>query len=420
LAGLIVIGVLLRTIKPQENAAVKSVDDLFQAGKFAEAERLYTQVVAQDPKNYRITTRLGCLALLSNRLDAAEQWLMKAVDLNRDEAAAKMLLAEVFCRRDEFAKAAPLLRTVGQEAKANKLASFRGIIPYEVKELAESVSVKFTMTDPLPLVRVRVNGGEEVHFFIDTGAAEVVLDTEFAKQTGVKSFGSETGRFAGGKEAAYEHGRIDSLTLGEWVVKNVPVHIMNTWQFSQPVFGGKQVDGIIGTVLLYHFFATLDYPKGELILRRKTKEGLKQIEDAAKANKTVVVPCWMAGDHYLVVWGQMESSEPVLLFVDTGLADGGVTLSESVIKEAGIELAADQAGEGIGGGGKVKVVPFRVKQLALGDAREHNVAGLFTGSFPLEKAMGFRIGGIVSHGFFRHYTVTLDFSRMRLILKRGP
>lgn len=409
-----------QALQPVIELAAAQADTHFKAGKFAEAEKLYTRVAANNPKDYQATLRLGYLALLSNRFDEAQKWLQKAVDLKPDEIPPKHLLAEVYYRRDDFPKAALLLRAAGEEAKAKKLESFKGVTPYEVEGKADETSVKFVVTNPLPVVQVRVNGSEEVNFFIDTGAPEVVLDPEFAKQVGAKLFGSEKGQFAGGKEAAYEHGRIDSLVLGDFTVKNVPVMVMNTRQFSKPVFGGRQVDGILGTALLYHFLSTLDYPKGKLVLRRNAKSGLKPLEEAAKAGKAVAVPCWMGGDHYLVAWGKVEKAEPVLLFVDTGLAGGGLILAESTLKEAGIKPAEDKAGEGIGGGGKVKIVPFTVKELALGDAKEQNVQGMFTGPFPLENALGFRIGGIISHGFFRPYAVTFDFTGMRLFLQRKP
>jgi hypothetical protein len=184
------------------------------------------------------------------------------------------------------------------------------------------------------------------------------------------------------------------------------------------VFGGKRVDGIIGTILLRHFISTIDYPRSRLILRRKTKENQAELDRETRADGTIAVPFWMAGDHFMVAWGTVDQSQPVLLFVDTGLAGGGVTCAESLLKEAAIDLAEDQAGEGLGGGGKVKVVPFLVKELSLGAAKEHDVRGLFTGPFPLEYSHGFRIGGIISHGFFRPYALTFDFAGMRLILKR--
>jgi predicted aspartyl protease len=396
--------------------AVASADALFKQGKFADAGRLYAASVREDAADYHSTVRLGYVALLSNRLDEAQTWLKKAIELKPSETPAKQLLAEIFYRRDDFQRAAPLLRDLGRDAMAKKLADFHGVTPYLVEGGPEESAVKFVLTDPLPVLSVKVNGSQKVNFFIDTGAAEVVLDTAFAKQVGAKLYGDETGRFAGGRKASYQHGRIDSLTLGDITVRNVPVQIMDTRRFSA-IFGGKRVDGIIGTVLLRHFISTLDYPGGRLVLRRNTKEHQEQLEREAHAD-TIVEPFWMAGDHFIVAWGTIAQSKPVLFFVDTGLAGGGVTCSESLLKEAGIDLAEDQAAEGLGGGGKVKVVPFLATELALGAAKEQNVRGLFTGPFPLEYAHGFRIGGIISHGFFRPYALTFDFAGMRLILKR--
>jgi len=397
---------------------LETADNLFKAGKFAEAEKLYAKVLAAEPANFQAALRLGSISLLANRLDNAQKWLAKAIELKPEELSTKSLIAEVFYRQDDFAAAAPLFRAAGQEAVANKLESFKGITPYKIEGKAKVTHLKFVMTDPLPVIQVRVNEAEPVNFFIDTGGAEVIIDTEFAKELNIVQFGAMTGTFAGGKQAAFQHGRVDFLTLGDFTVKNIPVHIMDVRRFSQPVFGGKRVDGIIGTVLLYHFIPTLDYPRGELVLRHMTKENLKQVEREARAKKAIMIPFWMAGDHYMVAWGTVNKSQPLLLFVDTGLAGGGFTCPESTLKEAGINLQESFAAEGVGGGGKVKVIPFVVEELTLGDAKEHNVRGLYTGPFPLENAFRFRIGGLVSHGFFRPYALTLDFVGMRFFLER--
>jgi tetratricopeptide (TPR) repeat protein len=396
-----------------QSPALDAADTLFRAGKFGEADKAYGEIAAKDPKSFRAIVRLGVLAQLSNRLADSEKWLQKAIQLNPKETSAKLLLAEVFRRLDKFDRAAPLLQAAGNEAQAKTLESFKGQTPYELQTTAQSTALKFVVTDPLPLVRVRVNGKADATFLIDTGASDVVLDPEFAMQVGAKEFGGTTGTFAGGKTAKFQHGRIDSLTLGDFEIKNVPIDVLDTRRFS-PIFGGKQIDGIIGTVLFYHFLATLDYPRGELVLRKNTEEHRLELE---KDKKAIVIPFWMVLDHYMVAWGKIEKL-PTLLFVDTGLAGGGLTCPESVLKEAGIKLAEGPAGKGIGGGGEVKVEPFNVKELSLGDAREENVRGLFLGAFPLENAFGFRIEGIISHGFFRPYAVTFDFTGMRLILKR--
>lgn len=396
---------------------LESADELFRAGKFAEAEKIYLQALKEDPQNFRGLVHLGRIALLSNRLDASQKWLTQGAELRPEEPVPKSLLAEIFYRRDDFLQAAPFFRAVGREPMAQKLESFKGLIPYRLaKDKPTETHLKFVMTDPLPVVEVRVNHGSVVNFFLDTGASEVVIDSELAKEVGATLFESEKGLFAGGQRAGYTHGRINSLTLGDFEVENVPVHVMEVRRFSGPIFRGKRVDGIIGTVLLYHFLPTIDYPGGELVLRRKTKENLGRFEKLSSKENPVIIPFWLALDHYILARGKVNQSQETLFFIDTGLAGGGFACPESTLTEAGIKLMEDRATEGLGGGGKVKVIPFVVDELSLGEAREKNIVGLFTGAFPLETAFGFRIGGLISHGFFRFYTLTLDFQGMRLFL----
>jgi predicted aspartyl protease len=398
---------------------VERAEALFKKGHFAEAEAIYAALAAgKSSADYTVVLNLGRLALISNRLKQAQQWLEKAVQSQANSKEAKSLLAEALCRQDNYGGAASLLRATGDEATAKQFETVGQAPAFRIEGNAPSTSLKFVMTDPLPLVRVRINGIREVNFLIDTGAAQVVLDPDFAKEVGVQSFGARTGTFAGGKRASVQLGRIDSIALGDFTVRNIPVALLNTRRFSGRIFGGKPVDGIIGTVLLYHFLSTLDYPNHQLILRRKTDDHLAVLEKNEKEGKSIAVPFWMAGDHEMVAWGKIENSEPILLLVDTGLAGGGVTLTKSVIDSVGIKLHENQASEGIGGGGKVRVVPFQVKEMSLGPVNARNVTGLFAGPFPLENSLGFRLGGIVSHGFFRSYALTFDFDKMRLILEK--
>ena len=275
------------TLQPKQ-PEIDSADRLFQAGKFAEAGKLYSQIAAQNPKDYSATLQLGRIALLANRLDDAQKWLEKAITLQPGDADPKVMLAEAFYRRDDFQKAAAALN--GVDVSSNtliieqyptlnvaKLESFKGQTPYELHGNGTSTRLKFVKTDPLPVVNVRVNGGDEVTFFIDTGGSEVVLDTDFAKELGVSQFATVQGTFSGGQHTDVQLGRIETLTVGDWTIKNLPTAMLPLRQLSKG-FGVKQIDGIIGTTLFYHFLATMDYPHGELVLRRKTAESLEQFK----------------------------------------------------------------------------------------------------------------------------------------------
>ena len=276
---------------------------------------------------------MGRIALLSNRLDDAQKWLERAIALQAADADAKVMLAEVFYRRDDFQRAASSLS--GVDVSSNKLIasqyptlnvakleSFKGQTPYEVHGNGKSTRLKFLKTDPLPVVSVRVNSGDEVTFFIDTGCSEVALDTDFARELGVPQFGVVQGTFSGGEHADVHQSRIELLTLGDWTIKNLPVATLALRQLSKDL-GVKRIDGCIGTNLLYHFLATIDYPHGELVLRRKTAKNLKQFA-AASSGKSVAAPFWIASDHFMVAWGRVETIPPALLFVDTGLAGAEV------------------------------------------------------------------------------------------------
>ena len=408
----------------ERTATMASADRLFQTGEFTQARKQFAQIAADQPSNYQAALQLGRIGLLSNRLDDAVKWLSKALALRPDATDPKIMLAEVFYRRDDFANAAKLLSgidlstnqlVVAQYPTLNvaKLQSFNGQTPYDLHGSGQGVRVKFLRTDPLPLVNVRVNGGREVTFFIDTGGSEVTLDSDFAHELGVPNFGSVQGTFSGGHHAEVQQGRIDSLSLGDWTVQNLPVAILPLRQLSEGL-DAKQIDGILGTTLFYHFLTTLDIRHGELVLRRKDQRSEQQF--AEEWSHGVSVPFWIASDHFMVGWGRVESLPPNLLFVDTGLAGAGVKLAESVIKQAGITLERDKATTGAGGG-DLTVVPYVVRRLSFGKLQEENVAGLYDGPFPWESTFGFHLAGMVGHDFFRPYAMTLDFTKMEIFLK---
>jgi hypothetical protein len=229
------------TPQPKQSE-IDTAKRLFQIGKFAEAGKLYSRMAARNPKDYLATLQLGRIALLSNRLDDAQK---EAIALQPGDADAKVMLAEAFYRRDDFQQAAASLN--GVEVSTNKLITsqyptlniakletFKDQTPYEVHGDGQTTRVKFLKTDPLPLVSVRVNGSdEEVTFFIDTGGSEVALDTKFAKELGLPQFGEVQGTFSGGEHADVQQSRIESLTVGDWTIKNLPI-VMLAPPFGPP------------------------------------------------------------------------------------------------------------------------------------------------------------------------------------------
>jgi hypothetical protein len=391
--------------------AAQAAASHFKAGRFEAAEQLSREALDQTPADYGSTLRLGYLALLNNRLAEAQGWLNRALEIKPGEASARSLLAEAHYRQDDFTAAAPLWKGLGREALARKLESFAAGSAYQLDGPAGPVTAQMVMVDPLPVVEVRLNGGEPVCFLLDTGGAEVIVDAALAGELGLPLFGAEGGVFAGGRAAALQHGRVDSLELGGLVIRNVPALIMDVRRFSG-IFGGRRVDGILGTVLLYHFLATIDYAGRALVLRRRTETEWSAFAERARTGGHAA-RFWMAGDHYMVGWGSVNHSAPMLFFLDTGLVGGCFTCPEATLKEARLRLKHDQASAGLGGGGKVTETPFDIERIAFGEVVRRDMHGVYMGAFPVEHAFGFRIGGLISHEFFRAGALTLDFDAMR-------
>ncbi len=421
-AALPLAAALIASIAPPLPAAappttLAPAESLFAEGRFAAADSLYARTLARDPGDTLAILRRGTIALYENRLADARALLRRAVRQAPADPRRHSLLAEAHYRADRFPAAARELRAAGRETKARMLEDFGDRRPRRIE--GDSTEVPFLQTDPLPVIEASVNGSAPVKLIIDTGGAELILDPRFADSVGVRRFGQETGLYAGDRTASFERGRADSVRIGRLVVRDVPVDVQSTRQYAAAA-RGERIDGIVGTTFLSRFLATLDFPRGRLVLRARGSEAAKAFQAQAEAERRIVVPFWLAGDHFMVAWGTLNGGPPRLWFVDTGLAGGGFTCPRSTLEEAGVDLGGSPEVEGVGGGGKVKVVPFVAERLTLGEAEVRKVFSFF-GPFPetLERRFGFRIAGLVAHTFFRGFALSFDFERMRLYLAPG-
>jgi hypothetical protein len=404
---------------------LSNADAIFRQGNFSVAKTLYREIVREHPLNVPATRQLGYLAMLANDFPNAERLFRKALQLKPDDGRAKLMLAETYYRQDRFVKAAPLLLNLDGTAEAErgsiypslnyaKLASFKGLKPYEVRGQGQSTTVKLLTIEPLPLLHVRINGSKDLTFFIDTGAAEVTLDYGLAKKLGVPILGTDTGTFSGGKKLAAYHGRIRSMKIGDWEIRNLPSQMLDMKPLAAAF--GRRIDGIIGTMLFYHFLTTLDHPKEELVLTRPTAQNRTKI--LAQQSGDIHLPIWLAGDHFPVTPGSINNSKPFMIFVDTGYIGGIFKSAPSTLKMCGLVLDEDHAEKGVGAGGAFTMTPFKINEFALGAAKETNGTGTFEGVFTWEFTYGFFLGGMTGQDFFKPYAMTFDYPGMRILLRQ--
>ncbi len=410
----------------------------YREGRFQEARTAYSKIVASDPKNAAALERLGTIALWENRLENAERHLKSAIECSSGlrkfwpfNLERKARLGVTYYRADRFSDAARLFAEAAGPfdfgpfrdlcALSRQLALFGEELPYVI-EGPDQTRVAFVVTDPLPVMEVSVNGRRPVLLNLDTGGSEIILDADFANEVGAEIAGTLTGEFAGAKKATLGLGRVDSIQLGEILIRDVPVHTLNMAGISAEF--GMDIRGTIGTRLLAHFLSTIDYSNGVLVLRRTTSANRQWLDEVVQTRTAKVIPFWLIETHLIVAWGTVNDQRPMLFVVDTGLMSKGFTASESTLKAAGVAVDWTKTHEGTGGGGKVKGVDIVLDKLTLGsetnEVVERNVPGVVMEKDPpsVGRRFGFPIDGLISHRFFRNCALTFDFSNMRMVLEK--
>jgi clan AA aspartic protease (TIGR02281 family) len=360
-------------------AATVDADAAFKRGDFTAAQNAYVSAIQTDPNDAAAALGLTRLAIYENDLTDAQHWLDVLTQIAPNDPQIAGNRATIAARSD---------------------ASVDQVAPHSGPAVA-----KFLQTDPLPMVAVRING-REAHFLIDTGAPNIVVDTNFAQSLGIATTSAgQVNTFAGGKSAAVGKAIVDRLELGGWKISNVPAAVI-------PLPREFSADGILGTALFAHFLTTLDYRNGSLTLA--DRDTSQAFERNAAAHGDTIVPMWLVGDHAIFVQGRAANGPLGLFNVDTG-GTVGVKLTKAAIEAANISVDTAHPDTGVGGGGTFTTLPFTTN-LTIGTCTVNDLDGSYTPNGDQYGVFPFTVTGSVSHHFFRKTAVTFDFAAMRLVI----
>jgi predicted aspartyl protease len=252
----------------------------------------------------------------------------------------------------------------------------------------------------LILLPVFVDGRGPYSFVLDTGATTTVVSDELADDLALPRGDAQDGRGAVGKVALVKS-ELPSLTVGKETIESLPVSVADLGFLSRAM--GEQVDGALGHSFLKHFAMTLDYATNALILRRPvggTERALDECEIAFR---------WPnAEDPLVVVPVFVNEKGPYDFALDTGASSTLISLE--VAAEFG--LAAKKTSQLTAGGGPGTVSRVQLGSLAVGVARQENLAAAASDFLvKLNAELGSKLQGIVGYDFLRHYRVTLDYPR---------
>jgi hypothetical protein len=364
-----------------------SGEALFASGDFAGAGRAFEAEVKASPKDAAALAGLARIRLYQRREGEAAALAARALAIDPANSVAQDTQRQAQLRKAAFA---PDI--------------------FRVSGLGAEVVLPFVSTDPLPVVQVGLQGGRQAYFLIDSGAPNIVLDEDLAKEMGLELTQGPVGVFAGGRQAQVQRTRVPELQLGSATIRDVPAAVMHTRRMAP--FSAHPIDGIVGTGLFMHFLSTLDYCGGRLVLR--PSDASADFEREAARTGGNAVPMWLVSDHLVYARARLEHGHEGLFSIDTGLAGGGLQATKAVLDDAGVTIDPSRKGVGMGGGGPVTIIPFSATA-TLGALTVADVRGLYSPDGNQFDAFPFKVSGTLSHMFFRKSRLTFDFRAMKLV-----
>ena len=405
----------LRGVAPLDSEVLAlSGDAQWAAGLFDEAEQIYRDVLALDPESGRARHGLAKSLATRNQYDEALDWAEAALEVTPDVAVCHHTLGSIYQRMHRYPEAADAYERyvdllAADNAGTEKVSWARAEVRF-LRTFGDRPAVQ--IADPGPhtipfrlvrdkvIVRGRVNGRPPLDLVLDTGAERTVLSQRVARQVGVQAVSNvlSAGVGAGGVRAL-QAGRIDSLQIGSLEVTNLPALI------KSPPLGGlptAEADGF--SPLALGLSMTIDYGQNHLIIAKDLPASPADIELPIRQHRLTVVRGVVNGEHarsFVVdTGGEVISISrgtaallppmtvrqvPVRVYGTSGWDEGAYLMP-------GINLAFNQ----------IQYRNFSVVVLNL-----HRPSAL----------LGFHIGGIVGHSFFRDYRVTLDLNRSVMTLE---
>ncbi|MBV8117605.1 MAG: clan AA aspartic protease [Candidatus Eremiobacteraeota bacterium] len=359
------------------------------------------------------STADGDRALAAGQFDAAAAAYQTAAAANASDTAAWIGAATIATYNNDLAAASQALAHVGASSDA-RVARLQRIVAARTQGRAAAsvpqngTSIPFLQTDPLPVVAGQIDG-KPVRLIVDTGAPTLALDGRFAEKLGLEIRNGGSGIFAGGKRAAVSESTVGRFTLGDASLRALPVVVMNL----PASIALQNIDGILGTGVLYPFISTLDYAGGKLVLQPAAASAA--VESAAAARGAHAEQMWLVGSHFIFARAHVNNGPEALFNIDTGGGGLGIQATKSTLSAAGITVDPSRAQAFQGGAGPATAIPFSA-DATLDGYTARNIPGLY---FPNGDQFGifpFAVGGVLSHEFFRQTRVTFDFTAMRIIV----
>jgi tetratricopeptide (TPR) repeat protein/predicted aspartyl protease len=412
-------GELLRASAPSDPESLSLyADSLWSGGLFDEADDVYSLALSMNKESSRARFGLARSLATRNKLEEALTEAQAAAAMAPRDGEIHAEIGEIYQRLHRFDEAANaynnFINLLPNKDRSDKAAwtrsqvkflkAFEGRTPVEIDpdDLAATHTMPFRLVDDKIIIQVRVNGGRQQDFILDTGSEETVISRDTAQRASISAI---TYTLSAGVGEVGLRGlqlsRIDRLDIGDLQVRNLPVLIKNPALRGIPKREGESF-----SPLSFGMSMLIDYQHRLLTIGRNLPEA---------ESGSLRLPMRM---HRLaMVRGMLNDTRPTYFVVDTG---GEV-----------ISISAATAGHF--NQGAYRKIPLKVYGTSGWDRDAFLLPGMNLNFDQIEYKnmplvvlnlrapsvlLGFELGGIVGHNFLSHYRVAMDMDRSELRLQK--
>ena len=391
---------------------------LLDCGEFFKAQALFERAIKRDADHPDARLGLGELAAGRLRLDEASGHLRRAVASSSFKLRALQSYAKCLHDLDRHSEAKTVLDRalaevdqIPEREKArivNSIKIFAALgntLLFQIPDSFKTTSVGFSTHENNIIIPAELNGRESVKFQVDLGMpGGLAISQALAEKLGLKIIGEEMGGNVA-REYTMKVGLIDSLRLGDLVVRNVLVHFM-----PEPKFVGGS-DGNLGKVIFQKTNMSIDYPQSRLFLFNRDEPGL-QSKRMGPGKVSKAIPFW--NKSHILVFAGINDMEPTPMIFDTGASVPVLNLEyylEHIDPNAQVPVPKE---------GQPKALPFTMKSLSIGGFTFKQAFSVAIDLSFLFETGKMHYPGIIGASVLQAATIHFNFADSVMFIEKKP
>ncbi len=397
---------LRRTYPDDARIAAIRGDSLWASGLFEEAEAAYEQALEKDPGEARGRNGRARSLAGRSRLSEALTEAREAVRLDPREPEFHHTVGSISLRSHEYANAAAAFNdylnllpnkdrsdlAMWTRSQIRFLQSFAGRVPIDMGQQStdRTWTVPVTIRGDKVMVRAKVNGGWE-DFVLDTGAEHTVVSRDLARRRRISAITVlQTAGVGDTGLRDLEIGRIDTLQVGDLVVRNLPCLIKNPPLMQLP---GNEPESF--SPLALGLSMRLDYRHRLLTMGKALPP----------AHYDTEIPLRM--QRLAMIRGTVNGKHPATFVVDTGgevisISDSTAGLLQNTFRRIPLKVY------GSSGWDKDAFLMPNVDLEFSSTIHFERIPVVVLNLRAPSTLLGFEVGGILGHKFLSKYRVTID------------